>query len=371
MAVVLAAATAFAACEPTPPPAVTQPPEPADVVPWPDTLTWTEADIAAPPAVPLVTEHMAAVAADASGFVSVGFRERGPQRDGAVWFSIDGRSWEVVGLPAAFEGVDLVDVTAGIGGFVAIGALLQEAGVTTVVYRSEDGRRWERTAIPGAANTYANSVAGGPGGYVLAGSASDGGPATWVSPDGRTWEQVARQAMGDGAPSVIDPQPDRDGWIALGTNASGPVVLRSSDGIAWTATPIEATPEAYATRLVAGRWGYLVRGGQASCGPLSSCPSETVTWWSGDGAAWTRLRPEGALESDVPILVEAGDHGLLALDGANGWSSATGWSWSPLPEPGDGSAGVNAVVVVGDVIVAVGDRYLEDGTSRGRIIVAE
>lgn len=369
MAVGLVAALLSAACEPAPPPAVTPPPAPGDVVPWPDDLVWAQADL--PPAPRFATEHIAAVAADGSGFVAVGFREVAGQRDGVVWFSSDGRSWEIVGVPAAFAGVDMVDVAAGVGGFVAIGSSLGEAGVVTVVYRSDDGRIWERLAVPGAANTYASSVAGGPSGYVAAGNSGDGGSAVWISRDGRTWERVARDALGAGGSGVIDPRADGAGWVALGSNVQAPVLLRSTDGIAWTATSIEPTTEAYAHHLVVGRWGHLVQGGRGSCGPLATCPAETVTWWSGDGGTWGRVPADGALATDVTVLVEAGDHGVIGLDGASAWSSATGWDWAPLPEPGDGSAGVNAAVVRGDVIVAVGDEYLEDGSSVGRIVIAE
>ncbi len=367
-AVGLVAVLSVGACEPAPPVPVTQPPEPADVVTWPD-IVWAEADMPGPP-LRFVSEHIAAVTADASGFVAVGFREGGGRRDGTVWFSAAGRSWAIVGVPAAFEGVDLMDVAAGVGGFVALGASLQEAGVAMVVYRSEDGERWERLAVPGAAGSYPSSVAGGPGGYVVSGNAADGGSATWFSPDGKAWERVARDALGDGGPGVVEAQAVGDGWAALGWNGEAPAFLRSTDGVSWTGTLIEPT-EAFAYRLIAGRSGYLVQGGQGSCGPLSSCPAETVTWWSGDGEAWTRLPADAALQGGGSVLAEAGDRGFVGLDGASAWSSATGWSWTPLPEPGDGSSVVTAAVVRDDVIVAVGEMYLEDGTSVGRIIVAE
>ena len=371
LAVGLAIASAAAACAPDAPPTVTQPPEPAEVVPWPDTLAWAEPGLPAPPIGPLVTEHMAAVTADASGFVAVGFHEIGPERDGVIWFSADGRSWDTVGLGAALAGVDLVDVAAGVGGFVALGSTLAGGAPATVVYRSDDGEHWERLAIPGAADTYASSVAGGPGGYVASGNAGDGGSVMWVSRDGRTWERTAREAMGAGGAGVIDPQADGEGWVALGSNVLPPVLLRSTDGIAWTATGIEATTEAYADRLVAGRFGLIALGGQGSCGPLGSCGSGVVAWWSGDGGRWTRLRLDPEDANGGAAVVAAGDHGFIQIDGANARWSSTGWSWKPLPEPGDGSSVVNAAVVRGDTIVAVGETYLADGGSTGRIIVAE
>jgi hypothetical protein len=370
MTVGLAAVLTAGGCGPEPPADVTPPPEPAELVPWPDTLAWAEAQLAAHPQ-RVVTEHLAAVAADDSGFVAVGFHETGPQRDGVIWHSPDGRSWAVVGVPAAMAGVDLVDVAAGVGGFVALGTSLEEAITTTVIYRSDDGERWERLAIPGAGDSYAGSVAGGPGGYVVTGNAGDGGSATWVSSDGRTWDRVAREAMAAGGGGVIDPQAVGDGWVALGSNVQPPVLLRSSDGIAWSATSIESESESYGSALVIGRWGYIVQGGLGACGPLAFCPEDTVAWWSGDGGRWTRMPLEAGIANGGAILVEADDHGVIQLDGANARSSATGWSWTPLPEPGDGTAVVNAAVVRGDVIVAVGEVYDAAGGSTGRIIVAE
>jgi hypothetical protein len=64
-------------------------------------------------------------------------------------------------------------------------------------------------------------------------------------------------------------------------------------------------------------------------------------------------------------------HGLLAIDGASAWSSPDGWAWRPLPAPGDGSMLVADAVVDGDVVVAVGAVYGDDGISRSAIAVAK
>jgi hypothetical protein len=81
-------------------------------------------------------------------------------------------------------------------------------------------------------------------------------------------------------------------------------------------------------------------------------------------------RDGSPLASGSSIVVPAGDHGLLALDGANAWASADGWVWRQLPEPGDGTVGVADAVVRGDTVVAVGQETTEDGiASVGRIII--
>ena len=71
------------------------------------------------------------------------------------------------------------------------------------------------------------------------------------------------------------------------------------------------------------------------------------------------------------IVVDAGQHGVVAIDGASAWASPNGWGWQPLPEPGDGSMAVFDAVVLGDVIVAVGAIAAEDGTGRSAIVVAK
>jgi hypothetical protein len=70
------------------------------------------------------------------------------------------------------------------------------------------------------------------------------------------------------------------------------------------------------------------------------------------------------------IVVPAGDHGIIAIDGASAWASPNGWGWQPLPEPSDGSMVVFDAVVKGDTIVAVGALSAEDGTGHGAILVA-
>lgn len=356
------------ACRPAAPPAVTAPPEPADAVPWPE-LAWANADV---PAMQLpVTEHLAAVAANELGYVAVGFQEVVGRRDGVIVFSRDGKTWDRVGAAAVLREMDLVDVAAGPGGFVAVGtASVEGAPAATVIFRSADGRSWERIVPPGALDTYAWSIGGGSSGYLAAGNAADGGPASWLSADGASWERVPNDALGAAKGGLLDPRPEGEGWIALGSVADAPAFLRSADGIGWTATAIGPNADVYTDRLVAGRWGYLVQGGQGSCGLFSSCGSELLTWWSDDGTTWARLPAEEALQGGG-AMAEAGDRGVLRVNGLSAWSSTTGWSWTPLPNPGDGNAGFNAAVVRGDSIVAVGEQYLQDGRSVIRILIAE
>lgn len=360
------------ACEPPPAPAVTAPPEPADAVPWPD-VVWTEATIEPPvERRPGASEHLIAVAASDAGYVAVGYTEVLGRRDALVLVSDDGAAWDRVAVPAVLRDLDLVDVTAGPGGFVAVGSESAPAapGPVAVVLRSADGRVWERSPLADGAGTYPYSLAGAPVGYLVAGAAADGGAAAWTSVDGDAWERIPADAFGAASSGLADPTWDGDEWLAVGAASGPPAVVRSRDGTGWTATVIESGTETYPARLVRGRWGLLVGGGEGSCGPFGSCPSAPVHWWSEDGATWTRLPDRPALASGGAVLIEAGEHGFVALDGASAWASTTGWDWTPLPEPGDGSAVVTAAVTRGDVIVAVGDLTLEGGATIARIVVA-
>lgn len=365
-------------CTPTPSPTppVTPPPVPVDVVPWPD-MVWSTAEgvtggaQAGDPGGEMVT----AVTAGTEGFVAVGYRENAAVRDGLIWFSDDGVAWTSVGAPGAFDAVELVDVAPAPDGFVALGVGMLGAAAErphAVFLRSRDGRSWERLGqVPGSAETYPGWLTGGPDGVVAAGSDTSGAPAVWRSTDGQTFERVAIELAPD--LSVTDPHALDGGFVALGGSGSPPVLLRSPDAVRWTATPIDVVPDVSAARLIPGPWGWVVQGAWApTCAANASCAASAIAWWSQDGSAWGRLPGEGSpISNGGSIVVPAGMHGLLAIDGASAWASPDGWAWRPLPAPGDGSMLVQDAAVLGDVIVAVGAVYGEDGISQGAIIVAK
>jgi hypothetical protein len=318
---------------------------------------------------------VAAVVAGADGFVAVGYSENDGVRDGLIWFSEDGASWVSVGAPGALDAVELVDVAWASHGFVALGVGTLGAAAerpNAVFLRSRDGLVWDRLEqVPGSAETYPAWLAGGAAGVVAAGTDTDGAPAVWRSLDGRSFERVAIDLAPD--LSVIDPQAIDDGYVALGGTGRPPVLLQSRDAVRWTATQIDLATDVSAARLIPGRWGLVVQGAWApTCAANASCPASAIAWWSQDGSDWGRLPGDGSpVSNGGSIVVPAGMHGLLAIDGASAWASPDGWAWRPLPEPGDGSMLVNDVVVLGDVIVAVGAVYGEDGLSRGAIVVAQ
>lgn len=373
---VIASAVLGCAPAPSPTPPVTPPPVPADVVPWPD-IVWSTAEGVTgggPAGEPGGGEMVAAVTAGADGFVAVGYRENDAVRDGLIWFSEDGVSWMSVGAPGVFDAVELVDVATAPDGFVALGVgLLGSAERPHAVFlRSRDGRSWERVGqVPGSADTYPAWLTGSPEGIVAAGSDVNGEPAVWRSPDGLTFERTVIELPPD--LTVTDPEAIEGGFVALGGSGRSPVLLRSTDAVAWTAIQIDAAADVYAARLVPGRWGLVVQGAWApTCAANASCPASAIAWWSEDGSEWARLPGDGSpISNGGSIVVPAGMHGLLAIDGASAWASPDGWAWRPLPDPGDGSMLINDAVVVDDEIVAVGAVYGEDGISRAAIVVAK
>ena len=367
----VASAVLGCAPAPSPIPSITPPPVPADVVPWPD-VVWSAAE-GVDGGEGGDGAQVAAVAGSQQGFVAVGWWEDGPQRNGLIWSSGDGQTWTSVGVPGQLEAVELIDVVATADGYVAlgVGALGAVDRPHAVFLTSPDGSSWARIGqVPGSADTYPGWLTSGEDGVVAAGSDADGGPVVWRSPDGRSFERVAVELPAD--LSVSDPHAVEEGYVALGGPGGPPFLLRSADGVAWSATAIDTAEDVHATRLVLGEWGWVVQGAWApTCAPEASCAASGMAWWSQNGVTWGRLPPDGSpAASGGSIVVPAGMHGFLAIDGASAWSSPDGWAWRPLPEPGDGSMLVTDAVVAGDVIVAVGALYGEDGVSRSAIAVA-
>jgi len=363
--------SALSGCAPSPSPApsLTPPPIPAEFVPWPD-IVWQIADLPLRP-LELSAERVLAVIATDIGFVAVGYREIDAIRDGTIWWSADGETWEISDA-ALLDGVELVDVSPAPGGLVALGVDSAGDRPQALLFHSTDGRAWERLAAPaGGVDTYPSSLAGDDAAVLASGIDVDGGAVVWRSVGGRSFERLP--VAGVASRAVLTPRVVAGGYVALGSAGEPPILLRSTDGTSWTSAPIDGAPDVRGTGLVVGRWGLVAQGTWApGCISTAPCAGQSIAWWSEDGTGWGRLPAEGSpVSNGASIVVPAGEHGLLAIDGANAWSSPDGWGWRSLPEPGDGSIVIDNAVVRGDTIVAVGAEYgEEDGSSVGRILVA-
>ncbi len=363
-------------CAPAPSPFPSPSPSPpaVDVVPWPD-IAWSAVDGVAA-AEPGLGEQAVAVTVGSTGFVAVGYRETEDARVGLIWSSVDGTTWSVAGPAGTFDDVEMLDVSAAPGGYVALALGTLGAAAERphpVFFRSPDGETWERlTDVPGSDGAYPMAVTGGENGVVAVGSDATGRTVVWRSPDGKTFDNVLIDDPSIAA--LTDPQAMGDVYVALGSEDRPPVLLRSGDARAWTDSPIDQAPEAVASRLAAGEWGYLVQGLWDPGCELddATCVPQPVGWGSPDGRSWSRLPDQDTpIGNGASIVVDAGEHGVVAIDGASAWASPNGWGWLPLPEPGDGSMAVFDAVVSGDVIVAVGAIAAEDGTGRSAIVVAK
>ena len=363
-------------CAPAPSPSPSPSPSPtaADTVAWPD-IVWSAVDGIAS-GDPAVGEQAVAVTAGPKGFVAVGYRETEDAREGLAWSSRDGSSWSPAGPAGTFDDVELLDVALSPGGFIALGIGTLGAAAERphpAFFRSADGDSWERVIdVPGSDGAYPVAVTGGPNGVVAVGTDLDGRTVVWRSPDARTFDHLV--IADPSVAALTDPQAVGDAYVALGSEDRPPVLLRSGDARAWTDSPIDSAPEAIASRLAAGTWGYLVQGlWDPGCDLTDpTCVQQPVGWGSADGRTWARLPEQGTpIGNGASIVVDAGEHGVVAIDGASAWASPDGWGWQPLPEPGDGSMAVFDAVVSGDVIVAVGAIAAEDGTGRSAILVAK
>lgn len=370
MGALIATAVVAGACAEAPPPAITAPPAPAGVDPWPS-VTWAGTFIGRPPD-GFTSERMLAVAASDLGFVAVGLAEAVGRERGQAWFSADGIEWERTGPAAAFDGISLIDVAAGPGGFVALGSASGEAALAdptrVVLLRSPDGRRWERLVGAGMSPPgIATGIGGGPLGFVAVGFTDpEPGPVLVVSADGVTWRTIDPTTAGDIAGGIAAPIAVDDGWLAAGGPPGALSILRSADGTSWEATAVEGsdTNGTHLSRVLEGPNGLIATGGASDgCGPFSSCPGQAVGWWSQDGVAWGRIADMDPAIAQSAMTVHP-DRGFVAVTGSAAWTSPDGWTWTSLGEIAGGESGAVDVAVWGDRIVAVGDLYEPDGSTR-------
>lgn len=315
---------------------------------------------------------MLAVAASDLGFVAVGLAEAVGRERGQAWFSADGIEWERTGPAAAFDGISLIDVAAGPGGFVALGSASGEAALAdptrVVLLRSPDGRRWERLVGAGMSPPgIATGIGGGPLGFVAVGFTDpEPGPVLVVSADGVTWRTIDPTTAGDIAGGIAAPIAVDDGWLAAGGPPGALSILRSADGTSWEATAVEGsdTNGTHLSRVLEGPNGLIATGGASDgCGPFSSCPGQAVGWWSQDGVAWGRIADMDPAIAQSAMTVHP-DRGFVAVTGSAAWTSPDGWTWTSLGEIAGGESGAVDVAVWGDRIVAVGDLYEPDGSTR-------
>jgi hypothetical protein len=159
-----------------------------------------------------------------------------------IWRSTDGLHWSQVNSPA-FSGLTVFSVDRLPSGFVALSASTPDQ--TGEALTSTDGLTWsEASQFP----VQPESSSAGAAGLFVGSSASNGG--TWRTLDGKTW---ARVMLPGGIFDVHSYQIPGGGFVGVtsSNSGSGEALLRSDDGLTWTADQ-GVLPGSLATVAVVG-----------------------------------------------------------------------------------------------------------------------
>jgi hypothetical protein len=133
---------------------------------------------------------MLSLAALPSALLAVG-TTGGPQSEGRVWRSEDGRTWERVDTPAGMDGIRVA----------AEGGRIVATGWGTRIWSSTDAEHWREASdqpslLPGSSADRLRTIAAIPSGVVAAGArtcpdvAGAACPAAWTSADAVRWTRV-------------------------------------------------------------------------------------------------------------------------------------------------------------------------------------
>jgi len=337
-------------------------------------------------------QRMTDVAVGDGVAVAVGLDRGGRDSDAAVWYSLDGSTWNRVPHDEAVFGGDghqqMNAVVAVESGFVAVGsegterdplapssAFVYLASFETyaAVWHSTDGIRWER--VP-----HVDAFSEAQTGLVMNDVTFDGSGLVAV---GGTFHRTEPFATWQWGPSEGDVDIDVDA-----------AVWRSNDGIAWrrVAAGDEAmggdTVPQQMNAVVAGGPGFVAVGqegfdflGVDEWTPGDEIPADgrahvtenvAAVWTSPDGETWTRVESQPALEHPGGAVtgwttmfdVTTQASGLVAVgrdywdvdEGAAVWLSPDGLSWQRvIPEDAYAWPNMQAVATSpGERFVAVG-----------------
>lgn len=223
--------------------------------------------------------------------------------DAAVWLSTDGVTWESIEDPS-FKGLNGED-TDGLGLYDRSQAMV--------------------------------SVAAGPLGVIAVGRDEASG-AIWISPDGRSWTQIADDRLAAKPMPLQRVAAGGPGWVAVGDDGQGNGwVWLSDDGVEWTVITQDAFSfeqnDAFVTLYDVVAYGdQLVAAGEI--GFPDSPDIRNAVWVSSDGSQWQLAAsgnvPRESLSQDPnrDMLFGFADTPLLSLDAIT-WTLGS----SPSPPP--------------------------------------
>jgi hypothetical protein len=254
-------------------------------------------------------------------------------RQGRVWLSTDGVSWDQVANAETFRDAVLEAVLVTIDGtFVVLGWLDPVSGPTIqhVAWESVDGRQWERVdlGLPGDLHPTQRTVAQGPAGFVIA-----WGHEVWHSPDGRNWSLVREFPSVEDADSrdIQQVRGGPEGFVATGGRGDGRIyIMASGDGIEWFDAPeqasIDSMPHVPPLAPLGRDW---IASGRGGVDPIE-------IWHSANGLDWAPVKgvtPVGAgLDVSAELLGVGGRIFLEAQDTfappGPTWTSVDGRTWT-------------------------------------------
>lgn len=319
------------------------------------------------------------VVATGDGYIAVGTAGK----NGMVWTSRDGLTWDRLATGDTFAGADLRGLARGDAGLVAVGA----TRIGPAAWVSADGRTWRRAADvardasgrmedvacagrrcvgvgwsdaadiwtsddashwleadsfpaahhPGFMPRLLTVVAGDPG-FIAAGI-TDGG-IIWTSADGDAWQSVNL------APGTL-PSWDYVGSIAVGPGGrvvglAGPYTLTSealsTTRAGWISTVLPAPTGAtlrsglagtYAASVATTAWGYVIVGREVEAG---DSPGRSLMWTSPNGLRWSLRVTNPSFDGFALVRVlRCGDALLVVGDDDNGtyrtWAATQAAKW--------------------------------------------
>jgi hypothetical protein len=217
------------------------------------------------------------------------------------WRSVDGTQWEYIESENEFFSYGFIhDLTASDTGLLAArgGGFGQSAGGAWLWTPQSS---WSATGLassPGSSITILD-LAWNDTGFIAVGLSAQGDPSTdslewptvatsWVSIDGKTWQQAPPSSSLDQAIIwAVSPMP-ASGYIAVGcaecslshpggAGFGDPAAWTSLDGINWTGLPLPSDRKGEALGVVPVENGFLA---------LGVAGADTLTWTSGDGTTW-------------------------------------------------------------------------------------
>jgi hypothetical protein len=256
--------------------------------------------------------------------------------------SADGCDWESIPFPPA-SGIYAPDlITTEDGAFLLIGS--SPSGVTA--FRSTDGAAWEEveTRLSDAADIL--SIGRGPRGYLLAAQATQAsGPSLWLSQDGLRWDEVYRFDRAAANVQLDDADGGAEGYVVLGRRI-GPdgsyrrFALASGDGRDWIERPEPFGPDdqrySFGASVTPFGPDWIATLGQPDGAPTAVRFSANGLDWVARGSidAGPALAVERATleETTIGLLFAPGSH--MWIEGAPGaWISPDAASWSAIELP--------------------------------------